>query len=158
MFRPMRRKSKEIDPQATRELLHSARIGVLAVQGDEGYPYAIPVNYLYEEETRRILFHGAGAGHKADALRACSKVCFTVVGSETVKAEPWAPFVQSAVVFGQCHMVEDREETLRLVRKMAMKYYPDEATADGEIAASGAAVQMFAIEIEHLSGKEIQER
>ena len=44
MFRPMRRKSKEIDPQATRELLHSARIGVLAVQGNEGYPYAIPVN------------------------------------------------------------------------------------------------------------------
>ena len=158
MFRPMRRKSKEIDLQATKELLHRARYGVLAVQGDGGYPYAVPVNYLYEEETRRIVFHGAAAGHKADALRACSKVCFTVVGSETVKAEPWAPFVQSTVVFGQCRMVEDREETLRLVKKLAMKYYPDEATADMEIASSGAAVRMFVIEIEHLSGKEIQER
>lgn len=158
MFRPMRRKSKEIDSQAARALLHSARIGVLSVQGDGGYPYAVPINYLYEEEKRRILFHGAGAGHKADALRTCSRVCFTVVGSETVKAEPWAPFVQSVVVFGQCHMVEDREETLALVKKLAMKYYPDETTANAEIASSGAAVRMFAIEIEHLSGKEIQER
>lgn len=158
MFRPMRRKSKEIDLQAVRALLHSARFGVLAVQGDGGYPYAVPVNYLYEEETRRILFHGAGAGHKADALRACSQVCFTVVGPEMHKAEPWAPFAQSAVVFGQCHPVEDPQETLRLVKKLAMKYYPDQTTADAEIAASGAAVRMFAIEIEHLSGKEVQER
>ena len=158
MFRSMRRKSKEIDLQAAKELLHHARYGVLAVQGDGGYPYAVPVNFLYEEENRRIVFHGAAAGHKADALRACSLVCFTVVGSETIKNEPWAPFAQSAVVFGQCRMVEDREETLRLVKKLAMKYYPDENTADMEIASSGAAVRMFVIKIEHLSGKEVQER
>ena len=158
MFRPMRRKAKEIDLQAAKELLHHARYGILAVQGDGGYPYAVPVNFLYEKENRRIVFHGAAAGHKADALRACSRVCFTVVGSETVKNEPWAPFVQSAVVFGQCRMVEDREETLRLVKKLAMKYYPDENTADMEIASSGAAVRMFVIKIEHLSGKEVQER
>lgn len=61
-------------------------------------------------------------------------------------------------MFGQCRMVEDREETLRLVKKLAMKYYPDENTADMEIASSGAAVRMFVIKIEHLSGKEVQER
>ena len=39
-----------------------------------------------------------------------------------------------------------------------MKYYPDERLAEEEIAASGKAVQMYEITIEHLSGKEVQER
>ena len=39
-----------------------------------------------------------------------------------------------------------------------MKYYPDERLADEEIADSGKAVRMYEIDIEHMSGKEIQER
>lgn len=38
------------------------------------------------------------------------------------------------------------------------KYYPDDALIEGEIAQSGRAVQVYEITIEHLSGKEIQER
>ena len=49
-------------------------------------------------------------------------------------------------------------QTLILVKRLAMKYYPDERLADEEIAASGKAVRMYEIEIEHMSGKEIQER
>ena len=44
--------------------------GVLAVNGDDGYPYAIPLNYFYDRDERKIYFHGARAGHKVDALRA----------------------------------------------------------------------------------------
>lgn len=39
-----------------------------------------------------------------------------------------------------------------------MKYYTDEQMVDEEIARAGNAAQVFEIEIEHLSGKEIQER
>lgn len=39
-----------------------------------------------------------------------------------------------------------------------MKFYPDENMVDEEIAISGKAVQMYEIEIEHMSGKEVQER
>jgi len=39
-----------------------------------------------------------------------------------------------------------------------MKYYPDEQMVDEEIARAGKAAQLFEIEIEHLSGKEVQER
>ena len=39
-----------------------------------------------------------------------------------------------------------------------IEYYPDEKLVDEEVASSGRAVQMFEIEIEHLSGKEVQER
>ena len=158
MFRPIRRKNKEISIDETKIILKEARIGVLAVNGDEGYPYAIPVNYLYDEEEQKIFFHGARAGHKVDALKKCDKVCFTVYGPETVKDEPWAPYVKSVVAFGHCHLMEATPANEIRLRQLANKYYPNEELIDEEIAISGKAVQMYEIEIEHISGKEIQER
>lgn len=70
MFRPVRRIKNALGEEATKEILRSARRGVLAVNGDGGYPYAIPINYLYDEEAGKIYFHGAKAGHKADSINA----------------------------------------------------------------------------------------
>ena len=116
------------------------------------------LNYFYDEPTQKIYFHGARAGHKFDALQACDKVCFTVCGNETVKDETWAPYLQSAVVFGRCHLVEDGPRAMELLKKVAMKYYPTEQLVDEEIARAGKAAQIFEIEIEHLCGKQVQER
>ena len=156
MFRPIRKKKNAISTVCAQKLLAEARRGILAVNGDDGYPYAIPVNYYYDEERQRIYFHGARVGHKVDALKKCDRICFTVIGPEMIKEDAWAPFVQSVVVFGRCRVIDDPSGTL--IKKFAMKYYPDEKLADEEISASGKAVRMYEIEIEHLSGKEVQER
>lgn len=158
MFRPIRKKKNEIGIEAVKKLLHDSRRGILAVNGDDNYPYAIPVNYLYDEENQKIYFHGSRAGHKVDAIKNCDKVCFTVFGNETFKKESWAPFLQSAVIFGRCHLVTDQPVAMALLKRFAMKFYPDESMVDEEIAVSGKAVQMYEIVIEHLSGKEVQER
>ena len=52
MFRPIRRKKNELGREDSIKLLCEARRGVLAVNGDDGYPYAIPVNYLYPESVK----------------------------------------------------------------------------------------------------------
>ena len=92
--------------------------------------------------------------NKVDALRVCDKVCFTVYGNETIREEAWAPFMQSTVVFGRCHLMENgSEKAMEMLKRFAMKYYPNEQLADEEIAQAGRAVQMFEIEIEHLSGE-----
>ena len=158
MFREIRRKKKEIDINSAKELLKSCRRGVIAVNGDNGYPYAVPINYLYDGEADKIYFHGARAGHKFDSIKACDKVCFTVYGNEMIKDEAWAPYLQSAVVFGRCRLAEGGSDTISLLKKFAEKYYPNEQLIDEEIAKSGKAAQMFEIEIEHISGKEIQEK
>ena len=158
MFRDIRKKKNQISTEAAEQLLIQARRGVLAVNGREGYPYAIPINYYYDREAQKIYFHGARAGHKAEAIRACDKVCFTVFGNETVRTESWAPFMQSVVVFGRCHLMEAGPEATRRLKQLAMKYYPSEQLVDEEITQSGKAVQVFEIEIEHMSGKEVQER
>lgn len=69
MFRPMRRANREIPEEAAKHLLKQSRRGVLAVNGDDGYPFAIPVNYFYDQEQDKIYFHGAKSGHKVDALK-----------------------------------------------------------------------------------------
>ena len=158
MFRPMRRKKKEISEEAAKQLLQKERRGVFAVNGDDGYPYAVPVNYYYSEEDNKIYFHGARAGHKVDALNQDDKVCFTVYGNETIKEETWAPYMQSVVVFGRCRLLDNREETLTLTRRIAEKYYLDKELIEEEIQQSGKAVQIYEITIEHLSGKQIQEK
>ena len=158
MFRPIRKKKNDIGTEAAEQLLLRCRRGVLAMNGAEGYPYAVPVNFYFDKESNKIYLHGARAGHKVEALRACDRVCFTVYGNETIGDEAWAPFLQSAVVFGRCRLMENGPEAAARLKQLAMKYYPEERLADDEIARAGKAVQMFEIEIEHLSGKKVQER
>lgn len=78
MFRNVRKKTNEISIEEAKELLKTSRRGVLALNGDDGYPYAIPVNYFYIEDHNQIIFHGSKAGHKADSLKRSDKICFTV--------------------------------------------------------------------------------
>lgn len=158
MFRTIRKKKNVISMEVSKKLLHDTRRGVLSVNGDDNYPYAIPLNYLYDEENQKIYFHGSRAGHKVDAIKRCDKVCFTVFGNETVKEETWAPYLQSVVVFGRCRLVEDQEESMALLKEFAMKFYPHESMVHEEIALTGKATQMYEIVIEHFSGKEVQER
>ena len=79
-------------------------------------------------------------------------------GNETIRDEAWAPYMQSAVVFGRCRLPEYGEESMALLKSFAMKYYPGESMVDAEIADAGKAAQMYVIDIEHISGKEVQEK
>ena len=158
MFRPLRRKKRAITDEEARELLATCKRGVFAVNGDDGYPYAIPVNYFFDTEHDKIYFHGAKAGHKVDALKRDDKVCFTVYGNEHFEPGDWAPYVQSTVVFGRCHLIDDAAATEARVRELGMKYYPGKEEVEKEIALDIKAVQLYEITIEHLTGKQIQEK
>ena len=131
---------------------------MLAVNGDDGYPYAIPINYLYDDEQQKIFFHSAGAGYKVESLIKSDKVCFTVYGDEMIKDEDWAPYVQSVVVVGRCRPIKDNDVAMAALKNFAMKYYPTEQMVVDEIRHAGRAVQMFEILVEHISGKQVQEK
>ena len=155
MFRKIRKIKNEIDKDAVDSLLHSCRRGVLSMNGEDGYPYAIPVNYYYDEANQKIYFHGAKAGYKVDCLNSCDKVCFTVFGNESIKDLEWAPYVQSVVVFGRCRLVDTNNEVLKT---FMMKYYPSVDLVDKVIKEDSKFVQMYEISIEHKSGKQVQEK
>lgn len=158
MFRPMRRTTRAISDEAAKKLLAESRRGILAVNGDDGYPFAIPVNYFYEEAEGKIYFHGAKAGQKVDSLKKSDKICFTVYGNEYFEPGDWAPYVQSTVVFGRCHLVGDAAFTEAKVRELAMKYYPSKEEVEAEVKKAIKGVQLYEITIEHLTGKQVQEK
>lgn len=158
MFRPLRRIKNAISDDAAKKLLENEKRGIFAVNGDDGYPFALPVNYYYDKEANKIYFHGAKTGHKIDALKKSDKVCFTVFGNERYEEGDWAAYVQSTIVFGRCTLVDSAEETLEYVKKLALRYYPSEKEVDDEIARDISRVQLYVIAIEHISGKQVQER
>lgn len=158
MFRKIRKIKNEINQAEAKELLKNSRRGILAMNGDDGYPYAIPVNYFYDETEGKIFFHGAKAGYKVDCLKSSDKVCFTVIGSEMIRAEEWAPYMQSVVIFGRCQLIDDKQNAMKRLKDFAMKYYPSENMVLDEIKEDGKATQMFEIDIEYMTGKEVQEK
>ena len=85
MFREMRRKKQALRPEDCARILAQGTSGVLALLGDDGYPYAVPLSYVYHEG--RIYFHSAMTGHKLDALRRCPKASFCVVDQDQMVPE-----------------------------------------------------------------------
>ena len=122
MFRPMRRFKQAVSEEDCRALLQKARRGVLAVNGDNGYPYAVPMNFYFDEEKGSIFFHCAREGHKLDAMLRDEKVCFTVFGGD-VKRDDWAWYVTSVVVFGEAQLVTGEAEKNALLRALAKKFF-----------------------------------
>ena len=158
MFRKMRRIKNEIPLEEAKELLRANRRGAFCVHGEDGYPYAVPIDFYYEEEENAIYFHSAKSGHKIDSIKADDKVCFTTWEDGYLEEGDWAYHVRSCVVFGRAHLVTDTDLALEKIRKFALKYYPSAQEVDMEIQKDFRAVQMVKIEIEHISGKKIHER
>lgn len=154
----MRRAKRTISDEDARSLLAKGRRATLAVNGDDGYPFAFPIDYRFDADANKIYFHGAKAGQKMDALRRSDKVCLTVMGNERLKDGEWAPYVQSVVVFGRCRLVDDAAKTEAEVRRLALKYYPSAEEVERELEKYLSAVQLYEIEIEHLTGKQVQEK
>lgn len=152
MFRKMRRNNQELSRKESIDVLLKGTSGVLAVQGDDEYPYAVPLSYVYHNS--KIYFHCAKVGHKLDAIKKQSKVSFCVIDQDQVKPEEYTTYFRSVIVFGKAHILtEDKKrEALEI---LAEKYTPDDK--DGrtkEIDMLFKAVCMVEIEIEHMTGKE----
>ena len=47
MFREVARVKQALDRETCIRILKEEKRGVLAVQGDDGYPYAMPLNHWY---------------------------------------------------------------------------------------------------------------
>ncbi len=155
-FRPMRRKTQKLSDKGAARVLERGTSGVLAVAGDGGYPYAVPLSYAYDPDEGRLVFHSAMAGHKIDALQREPKASFCVIDQDAVKPEEFTTYFRSAIAFGKVRMIEDEDEKRAAIELLNKRYAPDmpKEAEDKEIAAFWKSLRMFELRIEHLSGKE----
>lgn len=158
MFRPMRRSRQQVSADACRAVLQTAKRGVLSVHGDDGYPYGVPLNFVFDAQTDTLYFHAAKEGHKLDAIRQNDKVCFTAWNDGYKQPGDWAWYVTSVVAFGRAHLVTDPQKSDRFLRALAEKYFPPEEDVEAELARHAARVQMIAVHIEHMTGKLVHEK
>ena len=95
----MRRKRQQLSDEESYAILQKATSGTLALLGDGGYPYAVPISYVFCEG--KLYFHSALSGHKVDAIRSCDRASFCVVAQDDVKPELYTTFFRSVIAFGR---------------------------------------------------------
>lgn len=149
MFRPMRRIRQQLSPQEANEVLSRGKTGVLGLIGDEGYPYTVPVNYVYQDG--KIYLHGAGSGHKFDAASRCDKASFCVIDRDDVIPEKLTTAYRSVIAFGKIRILPP-EETREAAGAIGLKCCTEEQVAR-ELSREWPTLACFELEIEHMTGK-----
>jgi nitroimidazol reductase NimA-like FMN-containing flavoprotein (pyridoxamine 5'-phosphate oxidase superfamily) len=152
MFREMRRGKQLLSMEDTAAVMKRCTNGVLACLGDDDYPYAVPLNYVYFNG--KIYFHSAKAGHKIDAITKNPKVSFTVIDEDTIVSEKYTSYFRSVIAFGQARIVEG-DERLEAFEALVEKYsgdQPEEAKHKEITGCSRACI--IAVNVEHITGKE----
>lgn len=154
MFREMRRKKQQLSKKECLELLARNTSGVLAVLGDDDYPYAVPLSFVADDD--KIYFHCAQSGHKLDAIKRHSKASFCVIDQDQIIPGEYTTYYRSVIVFGRMRMIEDTEEKRTAIEKLAIKYAPSDSDAGRRqaIDREWASLCVLEMKVEHMSGKE----
>ena len=159
MFRRMRRAGQQVSEDACKAVLEQEKRAAFSVIGDDGYPYTVPIDFYYDGQENKIYFHGAKEGYKEDAFRRCDKVCFAVWNQGFKKEGRWEWNATSVVVFGRVKLVTDPAVKEEKLRNLASKYYPTADEVEKEMTGPGfGQAQLFAIEVEQMTGKLVNER
>ena len=152
MFRPMRRKNQQLSEAETIEILRTCTSGVLSVAGDDDYPYAVPLSYVYADE--KLFFHCAEEGHKIDSIRRNNKVSFCVIKADDVIQSTFTTHYKSVIVFGRARILADDNDKRVALECLVKKYSPDYIPeGQVEIEHDLKIVCLVEVAIEHMTGK-----
>ena len=156
MFRKMRRIGQEIPKEECEEILTNEPRGVLALLGDDDYPYAIPMSHVYVDG--KIYFHGAQEGHKNDAVKRHQKGSYCVMDKGVKAEDSWWYTFKSVIVFGRIKTLTDRDEKIEKLTHLGDKFFPTHEETLDEINRLLDRTEVFEITIEHMSGKIVKEK
>ena len=152
-MRKMRRFKQLLDNERCKEILNRNTSGVLALLGDDGYPYSVPLSYHLINN--QLVFHGAKNGHKIDAMKNYDKASFCVIDQDQIVPEKYTTYFRSVICFGKMEIIEDDTLKKELVSKLAGKYRPDFIEErDKEIDREFRQLCVFVLNIDQMTGKE----
>lgn len=153
MFREMRRIKQALSQDECIEILEKETSGVLALSGDDGYPYAVPLSFVFHDG--KIFFHSAKTGHKLDAVARNEKASFCVIQQDHVVPEEFTTYFRSIIAFGKIRMLTEEAEKRNAIEILAARYTPnDEEGCQKTINQEFSRLCMLELTIEHLSGKQ----
>ena len=152
----MRRLGQELTKEECEDILTNEPRGVLALLGDDDYPYALPMSHVYVDG--KIYFHGAQKGHKKDAIKKHSKVSYCVMDKGVKEEDSWWYTFKSVIVFGKMRTLADRDDKIDKLTHLGDKFFPTHEETVDEINRLLDRTEVFEITIEHMSGKVVKEK
>lgn len=152
----MRRKNRELPKEECIQILTHEPRGVLAVLGDNNYPYTVPMSHVYVDG--KIYFHGAMTGHKNDAVKNHDKVSYCVMDKGIKTKDSWWYTFRSVVVFGKIKILTDKNEKIEKLTYLGDKFFPTHQETVDEINRLLDKTEVFEITIEHMTGKLVEEK
>lgn len=156
-MRTMRRFKQILPQEDNLEILRRGTHGVMAIMADDDYPYAVPINYYYSEETNTIYFHGANKGMRWDYMMENPKVSFCVVDLDQNDPENYSTNFRSAICYGRARVVEDEAEYHKALVELTTKFVKEvhsEEEIVKQIEIEKAQCGVTAIDVEFITGKE----
>lgn len=149
----MRRKRQQLSNEESVAILQNATSGTLALLGAGGYPYAVPLSYVYNDG--KLYFHSALAGHKVDAIKNYDKASFCVIASDEVKPQQYTTYFRSVIAFGKIQIVDNEQQRLAAARLLGNRYNPGhDDELQKELDKGFKQMLVICLDIEHLTGKE----
>ncbi|MDE6554328.1 MAG: pyridoxamine 5'-phosphate oxidase family protein [Muribaculaceae bacterium] len=151
MERKMRRIRQLLPEEENIRILENGKAAVWAVAGDDDYPYAVPINYVYHEGC--IYIHCARQGHKLDAIRRNPKCSLCIVDKDDVVPIEFTSYFRSVIAFGKAEIVEEENEVIDTLRLLSDKYSPG-IDPEEEIKKFLKNVCIVRIRLVEVTGKE----
>lgn len=157
MFRDLLRKKQQLSIEECINILQSEKRGVLCVNGDEGYPYGMPMNHWYDQKENKIYFHCGKKGHRIDSLCKNNKASFCTYDSGCRQTGEWALTVKSVVVFGRVDIISDYDKIVSVSENLCRKFTDDKQYIKNEIQLYAKDTYLLVLTPEHMCGKLVKE-
>lgn len=157
MFRELIRKNKKLSEEECIRILKSEKRGVLSVNGDNGYPYGMPMNHFYNEDDGKIYFHCGKIGHRLDALKKDGRVSFCTFDEGYCNPGQWQLNIRSIIVFGNIKIVDDPDKIADITTKLSHKFTQDDEYIKAEIRQYASGTLLLELTPGHICGKLIEE-
>ncbi|WP_195266848.1 pyridoxamine 5'-phosphate oxidase family protein [Clostridium sp. 1001275B_160808_H3] len=151
MFKEIRRKDRKIETSEAIDILKKCEYGILSTVDENGYPYGVPLSYVYANNA--IYFHSAVEGHKLENIKNNDKVSFCVVGQTDVLPDKFSTKYESVIIFGRAKELfqdEKNEAFLELINKYSKDYIEK---GKGYIKNASAKTKVIKLSIDYISGK-----
>ena len=149
----VRRRDRLLTEQRAIELIEGAEYGVLSMTDEEGMPYAIPVNHVWDGESA-LYVHCAPEGKKLRAIAKNPHVCLCIVGDVNLLPANFTTEYESVVIYGLARTGLDEDERMKALHLLINKLSPEhKQLGEKYTQASFHRTEIIKIEMQEFSGK-----
>jgi uncharacterized protein len=154
----LRRADLEMSSERILQALDRGSVGRLATVSEDGYPYCVPLLYVWADN--HVFLHGTSAnGHLKTNVRREPRVCFEV--DEPDKVFDYGRFecdtglsYLSVILFGRIRIAEDRAIKQQFCERLMEKYGRPNSSRPKNFFPRLDVISVYAMTVERMTGKE----